>query len=514
MAYLKIFFPTGQEGADKGIIKQIPLKSGGKFIIGRAPNNNLVLSNDNRCSRHHSEIFKKEEWYFIRDLKSRNGTIVNGNKIQPTGEGEGEKLVSGSIINIGNSSFEFVLDEDSAVKEDEIAPVGQVTSEKEVRFIGPSPTGQADERVLTETVEIKLDEEEEAKHQADFIGKKVTSKYLSNVYEIARIISSERTIGSLLDKVLKFIVGPVKLDAGYIILVEKNRDKITFLGRHPKDQSARMPRISKTIIKRVIQYTRPILTADPETLGTTDVSSVICVPLIKMANYDGILYLETTDKEKQFSQEDLEITSTIAIQTGLAMISISASDRARKMLMSMVKMLVSIVEMQDLSMQGHSERVANYALAISMHLGMSIPQLHQVQLSALLHDIGKIISTSTAKEEHIYSAEKLLSQIPDLGEVLPAIKYHHERLDGTGFPYQIKDKNVPLLARIVSVANVLDNLIISSGKKGTGLPVSEAISEIEQQSGKGFDPAVVNALITSHNDGSLFKSAKPFEQGL
>ncbi|MEW6027595.1 MAG: HD domain-containing phosphohydrolase, partial [Planctomycetota bacterium] len=121
-------------------------------------------------------------------------------------------------------------------------------------------------------------------------------------------------------------------------------------------------------------------------------------------------------------------------------------------------------------------------------------------------------ATSTAKEEHVYAAEKLLSQIPDLGDVLPAIKYHHERTDGTGFPYQIKE--MPVIAKIISVSNTLDNLVTRGGVKGIGLPIRDALTEIEHQSGKEFDPGVVNALIASYNDGSLFKSTKLFEDSL
>jgi len=85
-------------------------------------------------------------------------------------------------------------------------------------------------------------------------------------------------------------------------------------------------------------------------------------------------------------------------------------------------------------------------------------------------------------------------------------------VDGQGFPYQITD--LPLIARIVSGSNILDNLVSHGGVKGIGLPIRDALTEIEHQSGKEFDPGVVNALIASYNDGSLFKSTKLFEDSL
>ncbi|MBI5779194.1 MAG: FHA domain-containing protein [Planctomycetes bacterium] len=498
-------------GPDKKIIGEVKVEfiGGNKFVIGRDAKNNLVLNGDVKCSRHHVEIFTKGSEYYIRDLNSRNGTLLNGLKIKPTPEGDGEKLINGTNITIGNSYFEYIAEESDA------APAGQV------KFTPAPPDEKEGSSVGGDTVEINLDEEEEKKHGANFIGKKLSSKHLTNIYEIARIIATEKSLTPMVERIVKFASVATRAKTGYFILLEKKTDKISSMAAWPKELAAQIPKVSKTIVKRVIQYTRPILTSDAmldgrfsssDSIASGDIRSAICVPVIKMPSYDAVLYLENISLDKPFNEDDLEIASAIGIQAGLAMVSIMASDKSKRILMSMVKVLVSSVEMKDMSIQGHSERVANYASAIAQHLGMTPYEISQVQLAALLHDIGKLAATSTAKEEHIYAAEKLLSQIPDLGDVLPAIKYHHERIDGTGFPYQIKD--LPLIARIVSVSNTLDNLVTRGGVKGIGLPIRDALTEIEHQSGKEFDPGVVNALIASYNDGSLFKSTKLFEDSL
>ncbi|MFH1230316.1 MAG: HD domain-containing phosphohydrolase [Planctomycetota bacterium] len=512
MSYLKMI-----RGSEKDIIGEVTLDfpNDKKFIIGRDVTNNLVLSKNIKCSRHHAEISKKiitgesqphYEEYFIRDLNSRNGTFLNGKRIQPTPEGE--KLIGGTIIIIGDSSFEFVTPEpaDDSVTEE----VEQI-----------KPVGEDREEIGGETVEIKLDEKEEQKHRADFIGKKISSKQLTYIYEISRIIALEKSIQPLMDRILKFTADITHSNLGYITLLEKKTDRISFLATYPKELAAKPQNISRTIVKRVVQYTRPILTSDAmldgrfsqsDSVMSGDTRSVICVPLIKMPSYDGVLYLKNNSTNNPFTENDLEITSAIAIQTSLAMISISASNKSKRILMSMVKVLVSTVEMKDLSIQGHSERVANYSSAIAHRLGMTPHEISQVQLAALLHDIGKIAATSTAKEEHIYAAEKLLSQIPDVEEIIPAVKYHHERIDGNGFPFHIT--NIPLIAKIISAANVLDNLVSHGGVKRIGLSIKEAVGEIQEESNKEFDPIVVNALIACFNDGSLFKSTKLFEDFL
>jgi HD-GYP domain-containing protein (c-di-GMP phosphodiesterase class II) len=496
-------------GPDKNLIGLVNLEfiSGNKFIIGRDANSNLVLNGDVKCSRHHTEIFTKNNEYFIRDMNSRNGTVVNGTKLKPTPEGQGEKLINGTTLIIGGSSFEFIAEESDT------AP------QEQVKFTPPDEKESS--TVSGDTVEINLDQEEEKKHGANFIGKKLSSKHLTNIYEIARIIATEKSLIPMVERIIKFAVTATHAKMGYLILLEKKTDKISAMATYPKELASQLAKVSKTIVKRVIQYTRPILTSDAmldgrfsasDSIASGDIRSAICVPVIKMPSYDAVLYLENTSLDKPFNEDDLEVASAIGIQAGLAMVSIMASDKSKRILMSMVKVLVSSVEMKDMSIQGHSERVANYSSAIAHHLGMTAYEISQVQLAGLLHDIGKLAATSTAKEEHIYAAEKLLSQIPDLGDILPAIKYHHERIDGKGFPYQITD--MPLIAKIVSVSNNLDNLVTRGGVKGIGLPIRDALTEIEHQSGKEFDPAVVNALIASYNDGSLFKSTKLFEDSL
>lgn len=514
MPYLKII-----QGTEKDMLGKVTLdlSNDKKFIIGRNVNNNLVLSKNIKCSRQHAEIFKKiipsesqppQEEYFIRDMNSKNGTVLNNKRIKPTPEGE--KLVDGMIITIGDSSFVFAT---TQIADDIVAEEVEVKQIKSV--------SEEEEEIGNATVEIELNDEEQKKHPADFIGKKLSSKQLTYIYEIARIIAAEKSVQPLLERVLKFTTNTTHSNSGYITLLENKTNKISFLANYPKEPAANPQDISKTIVKRVVQYTRPILTSDAmldgrfsqsDSIVSGDVRSVICVPLIKMPSYDGVLYLKNNSIENPFNEDDLEIASAIGIQTGLAMVSIFASNKSKRILMSMVKVLISTVEMKDLTIQGHSERVANYASAIARRLGMNPHEISQVQLAALLHDIGKISDTSTAKEEHIYAAERLLSQIPDLGEIVLAVKYHHERVDGKGFPYHIT--NIPLITKIISATNILDNLVSHGGVKGTGLSIKEALSEIQEQSNKEFDPLIVNTLISCFNDGSLFKSTQLFEDSL
>ena len=150
-------------GPDKNLIGLVKIEfiGGNKFIIGRDAKNNLVLNSDIKCSRHHTEIFTKNNEYFIRDLNSRNGTVLNGTKLKPTPDGQGEKLISGTTLVVGGSTFEFTADESDPAPQEQVKFTPAPPDEKEGSSIGG------------DTVEIKLDEEEEKKHGANFIGRKI-----------------------------------------------------------------------------------------------------------------------------------------------------------------------------------------------------------------------------------------------------------------------------------------------------------------------------------------------------
>ncbi|MCK5579493.1 MAG: HD domain-containing protein, partial [Planctomycetes bacterium] len=142
---------------------------------------------------------------------------------------------------------------------------------------------------------------------------------------------------------------------------------------------------------------------------------------------------------------------------------------------------------------------------------------HQIQLASLLHDIGKLALSETDlknkknRGKHIQLGEKILSKMNGVQEIMPGIKYHHEKVDGTGFPGKLKGDQIPLMAKIIAVANVFDHLIAHGGLKGEGLPVNETVEEIAKQGGTEFDSPVADALKKCHQAGTLFKTFNFFE---
>ena len=473
------------------------------ITIGRDPNA-MVKVMDHGVSRQHAEIFKIGEMCFIRDLKSTNGTFVNDQKITE------ELLRAGDLVRIGNTILTF---------EDGGAPRPE---EKQVDF------DQGRELSAHSTIELKLDRAPDKNLPApEKVGKELENRNLSALYDVARIIGTERDAQGLLNKILELALQSTNADTGYLLLLEKGTGKLVPKAAISKEKTE--PKISRTIVKRVMQYARAILTSDAmldsrfagaESIVMKNIKSVICAPLVSRDKITGILYLHSSKVAQEFSSEDLELATAISLQAGMAISAFSSGEVLRKTLVSFVKTLVTATEIRDPKMQGHSERVANFSMAIGAQMKLSKSELQRIHLAALLHDIGKMGLPLHApdghdkekwKEEHVHLGEKLISSIEGFEDVLPGVKYHHEYLDGSGFPHKLKGDAIPQIARILAVANDFDNATARGGLKGEGLPVKEVLIDMGRAGTGKYDDAVIQALLVCHRSGSLFEPSTPFE---
>lgn len=169
--------------------------------------------------------------------------------------------------------------------------------------------------------------------------------------------------------------------------------------------------------------------------------------------------------------------------------------------------LSSALDLRDTATEGHSIRVAKIALEIGKEVGLSDEELEILWRGALLHDIGKIgvpdgilhKPGALTKEEwdimrqHTIWGAAILQHIPFLAPAIPVVKHHHENWDGSGYPDGLKGEEIPLMARIFMVADTYD-AITSDRPYQKGRPPGEALRIIRQQSGKRFDPKIVEAF--------------------
>lgn len=170
--------------------------------------------------------------------------------------------------------------------------------------------------------------------------------------------------------------------------------------------------------------------------------------------------------------------------------------------------LASAIDAKSPWTKGHSERVAEYAVAIGDRMGLSARQQERLRLAGLLHDIGKIGTYDTLLEKegrltheeweliklHPERGCEILGPIKDLSDILPAVRHHHERWDGKGYPDGLKGEEIPLLARILCVADSFDTMTDDRPYRPS-IGLDNALQELKYCSGSQFEPAIAQALM-------------------
>ncbi len=193
-----------------------------------------------------------------------------------------------------------------------------------------------------------------------------------------------------------------------------------------------------------------------------------------------------------------------------------AAKENRELFVGTVKALAAAIDGKDRYTRGHSERVSRVSVAIGQRLGLGEQELENLRLSALLHDVGKIgIDDSILKKPaaltdeeyeimktHPQQGYKIMKNIPAMEVFLPGMYMHHEMVNGEGYPQGLKDEQIPLQAKIVSVADTFDAMTIDR-PYSKGMTLDQALEIIESYVGTRYDPKVVTALRAACADGQI-----------
>jgi len=193
-----------------------------------------------------------------------------------------------------------------------------------------------------------------------------------------------------------------------------------------------------------------------------------------------------------------------------------AAQENRELFVGTVKALAAAIDGKDRYTRGHSERVSRISVAIGTRLGMGEVELETLRMSGLLHDVGKIaIDDSILKKPAALNAEeyeimkthpqqgyKIMSQIPAMKEFLPGMYMHHEMVNGAGYPQGLKGDEIPLQAKIVSIADAFDAMTIDR-PYSKGMSLEDALNLIKSFVGTRYDGKVVEALVQACADGQV-----------
>jgi len=346
---------------------------------------------------------------------------------------------------------------------------------------------------------------------------------LNALIELAALINSSLDIAEIRKRSIEAAVKLTDAETGSLLLMDEETGELYFdvaLGEKGDDIKKIHIRKGQGIAGWVAGHGETVIIndvqADPRFFNDVDkktafkTRSMICLPVKLKARLLGVLQV-INKRSGYFVPGDSEILTALSNQVAVAIENARLYDQMRETFYATVHALADTIEKRDPYTGGHTRRVMNYSLAIGEAMGLSDKEMIDLKLSAILHDIGKIgISDKILlKNEHLtfdeynaiimhpgYGAE-ILHHIRELREIIPGVKWHHEKYDGSGYPEGLKGEAIPLIARIISVADTFDAMTTDRPYR-KGLSSSEALDELKAKASSQFDPVVVNAFVKAY----------------
>lgn len=235
-------------------------------------------------------------------------------------------------------------------------------------------------------------------------------------------------------------------------------------------------------------------------LPSRPVSSVAVVPMKMRERLIGWIGVVSLTSSRRFDEGQRKLLSILASRAAAAIENARLYEDLQATFKQTIKSLARTIDKMDRYTAGHSERVAIYSVALARWLGLSEEQIEVVRHSALMHDIGKVGCVMnlnkpgklTQEEYEIFKkhpvyGREILDPIKFLEPVIPGVYLHHERWDGRGYPIGLSGDDIPLIARIISIADTYDAMTSDRAYR-RALPHEVTVNEITRCSGSQFDP--------------------------
>jgi putative nucleotidyltransferase with HDIG domain len=237
------------------------------------------------------------------------------------------------------------------------------------------------------------------------------------------------------------------------------------------------------------------------------VSSAAVVPLKMRDRLIGWIAVVSLNASRRFDEGQRKLLSMMASRAAAAIENARLYQDLQATFQQTIQSLARTIDRMDHYTSGHSERVARYAVALARWLGLPEEDIEVVRHSALMHDIGKIgcvmnlnkpgkltLDEYEIFKRHPVYGREILDPIRFLGPVVPGVYLHHERWDGRGYPLGLSKNDIPLIARIISIADTYDAMT-SDRSYRRALPHDVTVTEIERCSGSQFDPDLAGTFV-------------------
>ncbi len=290
-------------------------------------------------------------------------------------------------------------------------------------------------------------------------------------------------------------------------------DLSVFVGHCPIDAHQLVASLNIPLLESLsigeTQIHNEILPDSPWASLRSSLGRFVCVPLKRDRRPFGIMLAIDKNDNAEFNSVDLKLLNNVGSQCSIFLENAALYQDMQGLFMGILHALTRSIDAKDAYTRGHSQRVAELSRDLARRIGLSDELCERVYLSGLLHDVGKIgvpesVLTKPGRltdaefdaiKKHPTIGAQILGNIKQLQDILPGVLYHHERWDGRGYPHQIGAEDIPLMGRIICIADSFDAMS-STRTYRPALPLDTVLAEIQRCSGTQFDPALAKVFIT------------------
>jgi len=360
---------------------------------------------------------------------------------------------------------------------------------------------------ITHELERKVDELESSRQ----LVKRLLSR-------IGTAIISYEGIDQILNLIVENTVVAVEAELGSLMLLDGEQQelyvKTTWSKNGELPQNSCRVKMGEGVVGWVVRERRSMRGKDQAQAagfvphGDVADRPLLCVPLKLRDQAIGAMTVLRASGAPGFVEDDEALLESIGSQVAVAIENYRLNLDVERTYLETIMALALAVEAKDPYSAGHSKRVGFYATQLGQALGVDQETLRVLNDAGILHDIGKIgirdeillkpsaLTPAERKimEQHPIIGEAIVKPVRSLAKVVTLVRYHHERFDGAGYPFHLKGEDIPLAARILSVADTYDSMVTDRPYRKR-LTLEQAKVELKQSAGTQHDPVVVEAFL-------------------
>ncbi len=393
------------------------------------------------------------------------------------------------------------------------------------------------ERAEHLTTKNKELESEVARNREDLVVRNKELRFqvysLETLMGLTHQLNSSLEMDDLLNTLILSVVGQLRVNSACLFLTDQREQPTcltasTFKGIKEEQARGISFRLGSDFVRAFLpaegEEGRPIRLAEIEedpaleadvgplfAAGFTVVS-----PVLMKSRLTAMLAVGEKVSGQEFQSADLEMLKALSESAGIAIENARLFKDLQEAYVSTVRLLVSRIEEKDPYTHGHTERVAQYSVAIAKELGFPVDEVQRIQFGAFLHDIGKVHTQTEilhkpgalTEEEwmmvkaHPVRGAEMLRGVKFLERVSDMVRHHHERVDGRGYPDGLTGDQISIGAKIVNVADAFDAMTTDRPYRA-GLTVEKAVGQLKEKAGTQFAAEIVEVFVPAIESGRI-----------